>query len=99
MGAGEFVESYSNKESKEEFDVVVTCYFLDTANNVFQYLQTIHNLLKPGGLWVNYGPLLYHYADQPNEVSVEFTWEELKHIIVQSGFTMAQERQKNSGYC
>jgi carnosine N-methyltransferase len=49
---------------------------------MFDYLKTIDNLLKPGGIWVNYGPLLYHYADQPNEVSIEFTWEELRHIII-----------------
>ena len=33
----------------------VTCFFLDTARNVVEYLQTIHGLLKPGGLWINCG--------------------------------------------
>lgn len=37
------------------WDVCVTCFFLDTARNVVEYLQTIHGLLKPGGLWINCG--------------------------------------------
>ena len=41
------------------FDAVVTYFFIDTARNIFAYLQTIHALLKPGGVWINFGPLLY----------------------------------------
>lgn len=33
----------------------MTCFFLDTARNVVAYLETIHGLLKPGGLWINLG--------------------------------------------
>lgn len=33
----------------------VTCFFLDTARNVVEYLETIYGLLKPGGLWINCG--------------------------------------------
>lgn len=39
------------------WDVCVTCFFLDTARNVVEYLETIHGLLKPGGLWINCGEL------------------------------------------
>ena len=38
-------------------------FFIDTANNIISYIETIYNLLKKDGLWVNFGPLLYHYAD------------------------------------
>ena len=38
-----------------EFDCVACCYFIDTANNVIEYLQTIHKILKPGGYWINFG--------------------------------------------
>ena len=31
---------------------------------------------------MNAGPLLYHFADMPNEFSVEFTWEEIRKIAV-----------------
>ena len=42
---------------KGSFDLVVTCYFLDTAVNLLDYLWTIRNVLQPGGLWINLGPL------------------------------------------
>lgn len=42
---------------------MATCFFIDTAHNVVEYVELIHHLLPPGGLWVNLGPLLYHWAD------------------------------------
>ena len=65
---------------------MASCFFIDTANNVIAYIKTIYNTLKKGGIWVNLGPLLYHYADMPNEVSIELSWEELKIIINKIGF-------------
>lgn len=48
-------------ENAEAFDAVTTCFFLDTAHNVIDYIKTIHHCLRDGGLWVNFGPLLWHY--------------------------------------
>ncbi|RGP81756.1 hypothetical protein FLONG3_141 [Fusarium longipes] len=42
-----------------EYDVVVTYFFIDTARNLMSYLDTIKKVLKPGGHWINLGPLLY----------------------------------------
>jgi hypothetical protein len=39
------------------YDAIVTLFFIDTAENVLQYLDVIKQLLKPGGVWINYGPL------------------------------------------
>lgn len=30
------------------------------ASNLCDYLETIWRVLKPGGIWVNEGPLLYY---------------------------------------
>lgn len=49
--------------NKDNFDVVVTAFFLDTASNIIDYLKTIHYCLKPGGIWINFGPLLWHFED------------------------------------
>lgn len=69
MCAGEFVDSYSEQES--EWDCVLTCFFVDTAPVVFEcvqrggvmcrYVELIYKILKPGGYWINLGPLLYHW--------------------------------------
>lgn len=84
MVAGEFVDVYSKQEGT--WDCVVTCFFLDTAHNVLEYIECIHQILRKGGLWVNLGPLLYHYAEQPDEVQLELSWEEIEQAIPKFGF-------------
>lgn len=84
MVAGEFVDVY--KKQTEEWDSVITCFFLDTANNIIEYIETIHKILKKNGVWINFGPLLYHYADMQDECSIELSWEEIKYIIQNMGF-------------
>ncbi|KAL1588292.1 hypothetical protein WHR41_02862 [Cladosporium halotolerans] len=41
------------------YDALVSHFFIDTATNILTYLETIHAMLKPGGVWINFGPLLY----------------------------------------
>jgi carnosine N-methyltransferase len=67
---------------------VATCFFIDTAHNVVEYLQTIYAILKKGGIWVNIGPLLYHYSEMAGEMSIELTWEEVLEVAKRVGFTI-----------
>ena len=40
----------------------VTCFFIDTATNIYEYLETIRELLRPGtGVWINVGPVQWHH--------------------------------------
>ena len=96
MVAGEFCRVY--KEKINFFDSVVTCYFIDTANNIIEYIETIYNILKIGGLWINFGPLLYHYTDNINEVSIELSWNEVKNIINGFGFEFTKEENIQTTY-
>ncbi|KAG8905996.1 hypothetical protein FRB99_007853 [Tulasnella sp. 403] len=41
------------------YDFIVTLFFIDTSVNIAECLQQIHRLLKPGGTWINLGPLLW----------------------------------------
>ncbi|CAH2353113.1 carnosine N-methyltransferase [[Candida] railenensis] len=52
--------------NSETFDVLVSCYFLDTASNIIEYLKAIHHTLKTGGVWINFGPLLWHFEEDGN---------------------------------
>ena len=88
MAAGDFLEVYRQPEA---WDVVATAFFLDTAHNVMAYVETIYNILRPGGIWINMGPLLYHFADMPNESSIELPYEELRRVILQFGFVYLKE--------
>ena len=82
------------------FDAVTTCFFIDCSNNILACLQTIAYILKPGGYWINFGPLLYHYSDMPHELSVELTWEEVKLALPAFGLKVLGEKGgRQSGYC
>lgn len=48
-----------SQTSGDGFDYVVTLFFIDTATNVLATMEQIYTLLKPGGFWVNLGPLLW----------------------------------------
>ena len=96
MVAGEFCRVYKDKINY--FDSIVTCYFIDTANNIIEYIETIYNILKVGGLWINFGPLLYHYTDNENEVSIELSWNEVKKIIIGFGFEFKKEEEVHTTY-
>ena len=68
MTAADFVVLYGIEEHKNTFNAVVTVYFIDTAPNLIRYIETIRNCLQDGGLWINLGPLLWHFADRaPSE--------------------------------
>ncbi len=96
MVAGEFIEVYSKQS--EQWDCVVTCFFLDTAHNVLEYIECIHKILKKGGLWINIGPLLYHYAEQPNEIQIELAWEDIEKAIPQFGFEFRKKEWRKCQY-
>jgi len=83
MCAGDFVEVY--KQQKGSWDCVVTCFFIDTAKNIIEYIETIYSILKPGGLWINFGPLQYHFAEI-QEYSLELSLQQLESISKSMGF-------------
>lgn len=61
MSAADFLCLYAEEDRAAAYDVVATVFFLDTAPNLIRYLETIFHCLKPGGILVNIGPLLWHF--------------------------------------
>ncbi|KAK2762111.1 hypothetical protein FQN54_001118 [Arachnomyces sp. PD_36] len=61
MSAADFLVLYGNPSNKEAFHAVATVFFVDTAPNLIRYIETIRHCLKPGGYWINLGPLLWHF--------------------------------------
>jgi 2-polyprenyl-3-methyl-5-hydroxy-6-metoxy-1,4-benzoquinol methylase len=58
---GDFVSVYSSPRRRGSFDSIVTCFFLDTATNIYEYIATIrHALIPHGGVWINLGPVQWH---------------------------------------
>lgn len=90
-------EAYSADESaaafrgsnKGAFAAVATCFFLDTAHNVIDYIKTIHHCLQDGGLWINVGPLLWHWEGDASTQMVTRAGQEVQSIM--EGMELSRE--------
>ncbi|KAF2209839.1 hypothetical protein CERZMDRAFT_46432 [Cercospora zeae-maydis SCOH1-5] len=76
---GDFTAKFLHQSG--QFDAIATLFFIDTARNLIAYLETIQSLLKPGGVWVNVGPLLYGTAPL-----VQLSLEEIVIVAESMGF-------------
>lgn len=90
MVAGEFVEVYAKPEERHAWNCVATCYFLDTAKNALRYMEVINALLPVGGLWINVGPLLWHFEHDAHTPSLELTLDEILALLPQLGFVVEE---------
>ncbi|KNE67528.1 hypothetical protein AMAG_11983 [Allomyces macrogynus ATCC 38327] len=100
MVAGDFVEVYSSPTYTAAFDSVLTCFFLDTAHNIVEYLEILHRIVRSGGIWINNGPLLFHWEDaaDPRELSIEMDWTGLRKLIEAVGFEIEREEWIETTY-
>lgn len=64
MATGDFCVLYSQEDQKHTFDAVATVFFIDTAPNIIRYIEAVRNCLKPNGIWINLGPLLWHHVSR-----------------------------------
>ena len=85
---GDFTRVFNRHSEKGKYDVVATLFFIDTARNLISYFETIHSLLKKGGLWINFGPLLYGSAPW-----VQLTLDEIVLVIESMGFELVSQHQ------
>ncbi|KNZ62744.1 hypothetical protein VP01_1227g1 [Puccinia sorghi] len=88
ISVGEFVDIFSKPEEHGKWDAIVTCFFLDTAQNIVAYLRTMYAILKTEGIWINLGPTLWHYEStaNPRDLSIELDVSEIKQLAKQLGF-------------
>jgi hypothetical protein len=93
MAAGEFVEVYYRQV--EHWDALLTSFFIDTAKNILLYIRTFAAIIRPGGFWANVGPLLWHFADVEEDMSIELSWEDVRAHI--SKYFDIQEEEWMSG--
>ena len=95
MSAGDFCVLYKGDEYAACFDAVATCFFVDTAPNLIAYVETVRHCLRPGGVWINLGPLLWHLESAPppgSKKSTERTSFETNQGIGEAGsFELADE--------
>lgn len=63
MCAADFLCLYGDEAHADQYDAVAAVFFLDTAPNLIRYLEVIRHCLKPGGVLINVGPLLWHWEN------------------------------------
>lgn len=89
---GEFTALYGKSNAKESFDCLLTAYALDLSPNVFRFVRTAAHVLRPGGVWANFGPLAYDTDhDEAIGHGLELSWEEIKFAL--SHFFEIQEEE------
>jgi len=112
MAAGDFVSIYRAPAQRGMYDAVLTCFFIDTAPVLHEYIDTLLHCLKPGGVWINNGPLLYHWQsagasadddshggmDERYQRSVELPYADVRYAVIASGFDVVNEKMGRSSY-
>jgi hypothetical protein len=72
FSSADFCVAYKDETEREAFDAVTTIFFIDTAPNIIKYVETVHHCLKKGGVWINLGPLKWHFENStPSEKDKE----------------------------
>jgi SAM-dependent methyltransferase len=67
------------------YDTIVTLFFIDALPNVVRTISQIYSLLRPGGVWINLGPLLYGVGGKADQ-RVELTLDEVVGVAEAVGF-------------
>ena len=69
----------------DSYDYIVTQFFIDTSTNIIATLEQIYNLLRPGGTWINLGPLLWRGGAQ---AALELSLDEVIALAETIGFIL-----------
>ncbi|KAG8528900.1 uncharacterized protein KY384_006589 [Bacidia gigantensis] len=95
MTASDFIVLYGDRQHQDTFDAVASVFFVDTAPNVIKYIEVIRNCLKEEGIWINLGPLLWHFAERgpptPDEHVDPSQMEERTGIEAPGSFELTDE--------
>ncbi|KAF9012622.1 N2227-like protein-domain-containing protein [Cyathus striatus] len=83
-----------NPALERGYDYIVTLFFIDTSVNVFATIAHIYYLLKPGGKWINLGPLLWPGG---GIAKIELSLEEVLLAAKDIGFVFPDESDPVEG--
>jgi hypothetical protein len=66
------------------WDAIVSCFFIDTAHNVVEYLQVIARALKPGGVRPNSLSVCSMHIPAVNYTCQFPAWNSFVHLVLSS---------------
>lgn len=85
-------------QSQGEFDVVVTEFSLNfLSTGIIDYIRTINNVLRDGGKWINFGPLL---LENGSSGGLDLSRDDLFDLVTKLGFEFtAKQSDIETTYC
>lgn len=92
--AGSFADVAADTRQAGSCDACITCFYLDASGDILGSFSAISTLLRPGGIWVNLGPLEYdgaegeHSRDGPQ---LRLCADELFLLIQRRGFELLEQ--------
>jgi len=79
------------------FDTVLTPWFIDQVPaDLATLLPTIHRVLRDGGRWINFGPLIYHPTH--TRLVHRYCYDEVLELTAREGFEMENQRYARMEY-
>ena len=84
---------------EECLDAIITTFFIDTAPNILEYVDKIYQLLKPNGIWINFGGLNFAYdAFQETEMCIPMSLDVLKKVLQNRQFVILKDELVETTY-
>jgi carnosine N-methyltransferase len=80
----------------EQYDAIVTSFFIDVVEDLAGTIALFHQILKPGGYWVNLGPMMLHHGD--DEFFSTATLDDVSAIARRVGFQIIREERIETTY-
>ena len=84
------------KDIENKYDSIITVFSTDEVKNLINFTEIANKILKKGGIWINFGGLNNIYS---NFGSIDLTWDDWKHVILQSGFMIKREETPVVPFC
>ena len=84
------------KDIENKYDSIITVFSTDEVKNLINFTEIANKILKKGGIWINFGGLNNIYS---NFGGIDLTWDDWKHVILQSGFMIKREETPVVPFC
>jgi carnosine N-methyltransferase len=81
---------------RDRYEAVATCFFIDVVEDLVGTIELIYRILKPGGCWINIGPMMLHHGS--DEFFSTSTLEDVVSIARGSGFQIVKEDRVETTY-
>jgi hypothetical protein len=100
---GDFIKLYGNNSSSvassPSFDVLITCFFIDTLPiSIPEVIKIFSFQMRPDSdnkrIWINVGPLQYH-----SNASIPYCFEDILSIAESYGFFLLSHKTIETTYC